>query len=226
MKSDMKLAYAYYRVSTAKQGKSGLGLEAQQQAVSAFCKTHGFEIKGEFIEIESGKRNNRPVLTETLAVCKKQRATLLIAKLDRLGRNVAFISMLMEAKVEFKAVDNPDADKVVVHVMAAFAEFERDMISRRTKAALQAAKRRGVELGSNGKYVLSRLNHENAIRFAEKMSPIIENIKAKGMKTIKAVTDELNRLEVPTFRAHHHKWHPATVHQLLRRIKNQSIQYQ
>ncbi|OSZ79659.1 resolvase [Chitinophagaceae bacterium IBVUCB1] len=219
----MKTGYAYYRVSTERQGKSGLGLDAQQQAVRAFCQSNGYALAGEFIEIESGKRNNRPVLGEALAVCKKQRATLLIAKLDRLGRNVGFITRLMEAKVDFKAVDNPDADKVVVHVMAVFAEHERDMISKRTKAALEAAKKRGVELGANGKYVLSRLNHENAVRFAEKMSPVIEGLRQQGMYTIQAITDELNRLGVPTFREHHHRWHPATVHYLIKRIKNQSI---
>lgn len=223
MISDMKTGYAYYRVSTERQGKSGLGLDAQQQAVRAFCQSNGYMLAGEFIEIESGKRNNRPVLGEALAVCKKRRATLLIAKLDRLGRNVGFITRLMEAKVDFKAVDNPDADKVVVHVMAVFAEHERDMISKRTKAALEAAKKRGVELGANGKYVLSRLNHENAVRFAEKMSPVIEGLRQQGMNTIQAITDELNRRGVPTFREHNHRWHPATVHYLIKRIKNQSI---
>ncbi len=223
MISDMKTGYAYYRVSTERQGKSGLGLDAQQQAVRAFCQSNGYTLAGEFIEIESGKRNNRPVLGEALAVCKKRHATLLIAKLDRLGRNVGFITRLMEAKVDFKAVDNPDADKVVVHVMAVFAEHERDMISKRTKAALEAAKKRGVELGANGKYVLSRLNHENAVRFAEKMSPVIEGLRKQGMNTIQAITDELNRLGVPTFREHNHRWHPATVHYLIKRIKNQSI---
>lgn len=223
MISDMKTGYAYYRVSTERQGKSGLGLDAQQQAVRAFCQSNGYTLAGEFIEIESGKRNNRPVLGEALAVCKKRHATLLIAKLDRLGRNVGFITRLMEAKVDFKAVDNPDADKVVVHVMAVFAEHERDMISKRTKAALEAAKKRGVELGANGKYVLSRLNHENAVRFAEKMSPVIEELRQQGMNTIQAITDELNRLGVPTFREHNHRWHPATVHYLIKRIKNQSI---
>lgn len=222
MTADMTTAYAYYRVSTQRQGKSRLGLDAQQQAVIAFCASNSIRLAGEFIEVESGKRNNRPVLNNALATCKKQHALLLIAKLDRLGRNVAFISKLMEAKVEFKAVDNPYACKLVVHIMAAFAEHERDMISQRTIAALQAAKQRGVTLGSNGRDVLSRLNHDNAIRFAADMAPMIERMQQKGLCTVRAITGELNRLHVPTFRQQNHKWHIATVHQLLQRISKET----
>lgn len=222
MTADINTAYAYYRVSTERQGKSRLGLDAQQQAVNAFCASNGLRLAGEFIEVESGKRNNRPVLNDALATCKKQHALLLIAKLDRLGRNVAFITRLMESKVDFKAVDNPNAHKVVVQMMAVFAEHERDMISQRTIAALQIAKLRGVVLGKNGREVLSRLNHDNAIRFAADMAPMIERMQQKGLCTVRAIRDELNRLHVPTFRQQSHKWHIATVHQLLQRINKES----
>lgn len=121
----------------------------------------------EYVEVETGKRNSRPELQKALASCKRQKATLIIAKLDRLGRNVAFI-----------AVDNPHASKMVLHALAAFAENERGMISQRTKEALAAAKARGVELGANGK-ILGRQNKENADTFALSVAPIIDALKKK-----------------------------------------------
>ena len=117
----MKIAITYYRVSTDRQGRSGLGLEAQEKSVKDFSKFIGLKIIKEFREIESGRKTKRPVLQEALLECKRQNAVLLIAKLDRLGRNVAFISRLMEANVEFVAADNPYANKLMVHIMAAFA---------------------------------------------------------------------------------------------------------
>src|SRR5690606_17857566 len=150
----MKKAIPYYRVSTLRQGESGLGLEAQQKAVRDYAARFNFALLPECIEIESGKKNNRPVLHEALAKCKKQNAVLLIAKLDRLSRNVAFIAQLMEAGIDFLAVDNPHANKLMLHIMAAFAEHEREQISKRTKAALASAKNRGVQLGKNGRNVL------------------------------------------------------------------------
>src|ERR1039458_1679943 len=138
---------AYYRVSTAKQGVSGRGLEAQQEAVRSYLNGGHWKRGAEFTEIESGKRNDRPALAEALSVCRLHRATLIIAKLDRLARNVHFISSLMEAGVEFTAVDFPQANRLTVHILAAVAEHEAAMISARTKAALGAAKARGVVLG-------------------------------------------------------------------------------
>lgn len=137
---------AYYRVSTTRQGQSGLGLEAQQQAVKQYLNGGNWQILAEFTEIESGKRNDRPKLAEAIALCKRLQATLVIAKLDRLARNVHFISGLMESGVEFVAVDNPNANRLMLHMLAAFAEHEREQISRRTKDALAAAKARGVKL--------------------------------------------------------------------------------
>jgi DNA invertase Pin-like site-specific DNA recombinase len=128
---------AYYRVSTQRQGASGLGLEAQQEAVRGFTK--GGTIVAEVVEVESGKRNDRPKLAEALALCRKTKATLIIAKLDRLARNVAFVSNLMESGVDFVAVDFPQANRLTVHILAAIAEHEAAMISQRTRAALQAA---------------------------------------------------------------------------------------
>src|SRR2546421_2783287 len=139
---------AYFRVSTDKQGKSGLGLEAQRKAVLDYLNGGRWELVQEFVEVESGKHNERPQLQAALAACKKHRARLVIAKLDRLSRNLAFIATLMESGVEFVAVDNPHANKLTVHILAAVAQHEREMISERTTAALQAAKARGVRLGN------------------------------------------------------------------------------
>lgn len=214
----MKKAIAYYRVSTDRQGKSGLGLEAQAEAVSRFATQEGYQVIAEFTEVESGKKNKRPQLLTALAQCRKQRAMLVIAKLDRLGRNVAFISNLIESRVDFKAVDNPHANKLMVHMLAAFAEHEREQISTRTKDALRAAKRHGVQLGKHGKEVLSKINAATAADFAAQMQPIIHEIKAQGFTTIRAICAELNRREIPTFRNDGQQWHIQSVHTLLQRI--------
>ena len=138
---------SYLRVSTARQGTSGLGLEAQRAAVAGFLNGGDWTLVQEVLEVESGKRNDRPALATALKLCRKHRATLVIAKLDRLARNVAFISNLMESGVEFVAVDMPQANRFVVHILAAVAEQEAEAISKRTKAALAAAKARGTKLG-------------------------------------------------------------------------------
>jgi DNA invertase Pin-like site-specific DNA recombinase len=141
---------AYYRVSTDRQGRSGLGLEAQQKAVRDYLDGGAWEIVAEFVEVESGKRADRPELARALDACRKHKARLVIAKLDRLSRNLAFIATLMDSGVEFVAVDNPHANKLTIHILAAVAEHEREMISERTKAALAAAKARGKKLGTPG----------------------------------------------------------------------------
>lgn len=140
---------AYYRVSTRKQGASGLGLDAQRVAVQSYAQTAGDKVIAEFTEVESGKRSDRPVLAKALAQARRGKAKLVIAKLDRLARNVAFLSTLMEAGVEFVACDNPTANKLTIHILAAVAEDEARRISERTKAALAAAKARGSLLGSD-----------------------------------------------------------------------------
>lgn len=137
---------SYIRVSTQRQGSSGLGLSAQRSAVQQFCKQHGSTMVREFREVESGRNNDRAVLHEAIAYAKRAKATLLIAKLDRLARNVAFIANLMESGIEFRACDVPEANRLLLHIMAAVAEAEAKAISDRTRVALQAAKERGRRL--------------------------------------------------------------------------------
>jgi DNA invertase Pin-like site-specific DNA recombinase len=136
------------RVSTDRQGKSGLGLEAQRKSVLDYLDGGRWELVAEFTEVESGKRSDRPELGKALASCKKHKAKLVIAKLDRLSRNLAFIAALMDSGVEFVAVDIPHANTLTIHILAAVAQHEREIISARTSAALQAAKARGKRLGN------------------------------------------------------------------------------
>ncbi len=215
----MKKAITYYRVSTGRQAASGLGIEAQIKAVRDFAAANNYDLEKEYIEIESGKKNQRPVLERALLQCKNKHATLLVAKLDRMSRNVNFITGLLESGIDFKAVDVPNGEKFIVHIMAAVAEYERDQISARTTLALKAAKARGVQLGTYGRTVLSKRNQESSLRFAKKMRPKIARLRADGFDTVRAVTDELNRLKVPTYRNDGSKWHLGTVH----KIMNQKI---
>jgi DNA invertase Pin-like site-specific DNA recombinase len=140
---------AYYRVSTKRQGQSGLGLDAQREALERHAQATGGKIVAEFVEVESGKRSDRPELAKAIARTRAVRGTLVIAKLDRLARNVAFVSALMESGCEFVACDNPHATRLTIHILAAVAEDEARRISERTTAALQAAKRKGAKLGTN-----------------------------------------------------------------------------
>jgi DNA invertase Pin-like site-specific DNA recombinase len=215
--SSMIDAVSYYRVSTDKQGESRLGLEAQREAVQRYARDNGLHILNEYTEIESGRNDHRPVLHAAIEVCKAKNALLLIAKLDRLGRNVAFISKLMESRVEFIAVDNPHATKLILHVLAAFAEHERDLISRRTKEALKIAKSRGVKLGRNAA-ILAKANKIKSVEFAKSMKPTIQKIKANGNETIRSIASELNRLKVKTATGKG-KWHNHTVYRLLKQIQ-------
>lgn len=139
---------AYYRVSTKRQGRSGLGLEAQQEMVRQLAAQYGATIIAEFVEVETGKIAERPQLEEAMHRARLTNSTLVIAKLDRLARNVAFLSRLMDSGLEFVCCDNPHATRFTLHILAAVAEHEAKMISDRTKAALRAAKARGVKLGS------------------------------------------------------------------------------
>ena len=210
---------AYFRVSTTRQGRSGLGLEAQQQAVSVFLRGRRELIIEDFTEIESGRRNDRPQLAAALDACRKHKAVLLIAKLDRLARNVHFISGLMESGVEFVAVDMPEANRLTIHILAAVAEHERDMISQRTKAALQAAKARGTKLGSpnpkKGAAIRSRVLQDKADRFAARVLPVIRGLQAEGITSHKALAKALNARGIPT--ANKRKWYGTTVRNLLAR---------
>lgn len=195
------LFVAYYRVSTQQQGRSGLGLDAQRLAVGAYLGRHG-ELVAEFVEIETGKGSNalerRPMLRASLDSCKEHSATLLIAKLDRLARNVHFVSRLMEAGCDFVAADMPQANKVMLQMHAVMAEWERDQVSGRTKAALAAAKARGVKLGATGPANLRR-NIESrqaaANAFANKLSGVLAAFRADGLSQ-RAIVVQLNTLEI------------------------------
>lgn len=210
---------AYYRVSTARQGSSGLGLEAQRESVSNFLGDDGDKLIAEFTEVESGKRNNRPELSKALDACRLHKATLVIAKLDRLARNVAFTSNLMESGVEFVAVDFPQANRLTIHILAAVAEHEAEAISIRTKAALAAAKTRGTKLGNPGNLTAearargsqmgNKTKSAKALQSASLVLPAIREAQANGATSLRQVAAALNAQGIPTPRGK--EWSAAQV---------------
>ena len=210
---------AYFRVSTDKQGKSGLGLEAQRKSVLDYLDGGRWSLVAEFTEIESGKRNDRPELEKALAACKKQKAKLVIAKLDRLSRNLAFIAALMDSGVEFVAVDNPHANKPTVHILAAVAQHEREIISARTSAALAAAKARGKRLGnprlSEARRHAAMANKERADRYSANVLPVIREIQRSGIKSLRGVARALAARGTRTSRGG--AWSPVQVSAILKR---------
>ena len=211
---------AYFRVTTGKQGRSGLGLDAQRKAVRDYLDGGTWSLIGEFTEVESGKRNERPELVKALAACKRNKAKLVIAKLDRLSRNLAFIATLMDSGVEFVAVDNRHANKLTVHILAAVAQHEREMIAQRTKDALQAAKARGVVLG-NPKLDAVRDRavasvKADADRFAKNVVPIIREIQSAGARSHRGIARSLNARGVATARGG--AWTAVQVGAILRRV--------
>lgn len=200
----MKSYVAYLRVSTTKQGIDGLGMAAQEHAIKAY----NGNVIARFVEVESGKRKDRPELAKALAHCKLTGSTLIVAKLDRLARNVLFISSLMESKVDFVACDFPEASPLTLHIMAAVAEHEAKAISARTKAALGQAKARGVKLGTNN--LIPEKIAEGSAKgiasvkqiaddFAGKVKPVISGLMAGG-KGFREVARELNKLGIKTAR--------------------------
>ncbi|MEO1164435.1 MAG: recombinase family protein [Chloroflexota bacterium] len=205
---------AYYRVSTDKQGISGLGLDAQRYAVAAFVQGRG-TLLAEVTEIESAGKA-RPQLDHALQLCRNHKATLLIARLDRLARNVAFISNLLESNVAFQAVDMPEANRLTIHILAAVAEHEREIISTRTKNALAAAKARGIKLGNPHPHAASQAGIKrikaNARQFREKVRLIILHLQAQGY-SLSAIARELNARKIVTARGG--LWYPATVKLML-----------
>jgi DNA invertase Pin-like site-specific DNA recombinase len=211
---------AYYRVSTQEQGRSGLGLDAQREAVSRYLNGGTWTLDAEYTEIESGKRNDRPKLAEAIKLAKRLKATLIIAKMDRLGRNLAFIANLMESGVEFVAVDNPNANRLTIHILAAVAQHEREMISQRTKEALQAAKRAGKTLGNRTNLreaqAMGRAARTSiADQRAENVMPIIRQVQAAGLKSLRAIAQALNDRGVKTPRGG--EWHAKQVQLVLNR---------
>jgi DNA invertase Pin-like site-specific DNA recombinase len=210
---------AYYRVSTDRHGRSGLGLEAQQKAVRDFLNGGAWEIAGEFVEVESGKRADRPELARALEACRTQTAKLVIAKLDRLSHNLAFIATLMDPGVEFVAVDNPHANKLTIHILAAVAEHEREAISERTKAALAAAKARGTKLGTPDQAgAVARMGialKAQTAQFAANVVPIIREIQRARYSSHNAIAAQLIARKVATARGG--RWTHMQVGHILKR---------
>ena len=207
---------AYYRVSTDRQGRSGLGLEAQQQAVLDFLNGGGWQLIADYTEVESGKAIARPELTKALAHAKKAKATLLIAKADRLSRKVAFIAPLLDSRVKFVACDMPHASRFEWHIRAALAEEESRLISVRTKAALAAAKARGVKLGTYAP-VLAAKKKAEARTFAAGIQDKVRELQAAGATSTRALGAALNAEGIKTPRGG--QWHQTSVVRLLRTIK-------
>lgn len=218
---------AYYRVSTEGQGRSGLGLEAQRQAVRALCESRGWEIVAEFTEVESGKRNDRPQLHAALAHARLTGSKLVVAKLDRLSRDAAFTLQLRNSGVDFTCADNPDVNRLTIGLLAVINEDERERISERTKAALAAAKARGQKLGNpNGAAALRRAakgnlasveaQKDNANTFAEGLRDTVGRIKASGVTSLTGIAEALNSQHMRT--ARDGKWHASSVKNLLARL--------
>jgi len=228
----VKQVVAYYRVSTKKQGEAGLGMDAQKAAVARYCQENQCELLAEFTEVESGRNNARPNLAVATRFTKARKATLIVAKLDRLARNVAFISTMMESGVDFVACDIPVVNKLVLHILAAVAEHEVDCISDRVKAALQAAKARGTLLGSHrpGHWDGREDRRREGMRKAAKVSaarrinaardayldigPMVNRMHRDG-QTLQAIADRLNETGYTTINGS--RWYPITVSRVLHR---------
>lgn len=224
---------AYERVSTARQGQSGLGLEAQRGTIDAFAASRHAEVLARFTEVESGRNPDRPELGKAIRLARLTGATLVIAKLDRLSRNAAFLLTLRDSGVRFLAVDVPEANDLTVGIMALVAQQEREAISRRTKEALAVAKARGVKLGNpNGAAALRRAGKggvalrttvaANADRFAQDLAPALADIRAAGHTSLRAIAAELDARGMRTRRGG--RWHVSNVRDLLARIEGQGAQ--
>ncbi len=224
----MRPIISYIRVSTDSQSRSGLGIEAQREAIARFADAEGFEITREFIETETGKRhdalNRRPELAQALEAARESRCPILVAKLDRLSRDVHFVSGLMVHKVPFIVAElGLDVDPFLLHLYAALAQKERAMISERTKAALAARKAQGVRLGNpsnlqDAQAKSRAIRSKKADRHAATVLPAIQSIQASGINTLKGIAGALNARGVPTSRGG--QWYAATVRNVLTRAES------
>ena len=214
--------FSYLRVSTDRQGERGYGLDAQRKAIADYLNGGSWELLGEYVEVESGKRNDRPQLEAALAACRRHKAKLVIAKLDRLSRNLAFIATLMERKVDFVCCDMPEANRLTIHIIAAMAEHERNMISDRTKRGLAAAKARGVKLGGpklpQARKAAQMAIRQSAERHAANVVPLIRDIQRAGARTLREIAAALNARGIPTARGG--QWHAMTVRNILAVLKS------
>jgi DNA invertase Pin-like site-specific DNA recombinase len=211
----------YLRVSTGRQEASGLGIEAQREAVARYARQSGAEILSEFVETESGSVNARPELAVALALCKKKKAVLLIARLDRLSRSLSFVAQLLDGGVDFRCADMPEANRMTLQMLAVFAEHERTVIRERTKAALAAAKARGVKLGTNG-VNLAAANRAEATAFANGVRPHLQAARSAGCSSTREIGRHLTAQGVPT--AAGGAWHPTTVARLLKHLERAATQ--
>jgi DNA invertase Pin-like site-specific DNA recombinase len=212
----MKSFVLYRRVSTTRQGQSGLGLESQDETVRRYVQGQNGTVVGEFVEVESGKKTDteRPQLANALLECRRRKATLVVAKLDRLSRNAEFLLRLQNGNVDFVCCDCPNVDRFTVGILALVAQRERELISERTKSALAQAKKRGVQLGTKNPNRQVRLMMEGYRRqkeeFVSKVTPIIDEIKKSGVKTLSEIALCLTRRGIPT-RNGKSVWFPSTV---------------
>jgi len=216
----------YLRVSTQKQGRSGLGLEAQQKAVADYLSTGQWNLLEEFVEIESGKNNKRPKLLEAIDLCKASGAKLLVGRLDRLARDAAFLMNLKDAGIDFVCADMPEANRLTIGIMALVAEQEREAISKRTKEALAAAKARGIQLGAyrDGVYVGGKGNADTARNATEARTalfhanamrrlPMLTRVDPDASMSLRAIADALNGMDIPTV-SERGKWSANSVRRL------------
>ncbi len=219
---------AYERVSTARQGASGLGMEAQRQAIEGYAAQRSAAILARFTEVESGRNPDRPELAKALHLAKVTGATLVIAKLDRLSRNAAFLLTPRDSGVRFVAVDLPEANDLTVGIMALVAQQEREAISKRTREALAVARSRGVRLGNpNGAAALRRAGEggvalraaiaRNADAHARDLSPVVADIRASGATSLRAIAAEMNARGMLMRRGG--RWHVSSVTNLLDRLR-------
>jgi DNA invertase Pin-like site-specific DNA recombinase len=209
----------YYRVSTIRQGRSGLGLEAQRDAVRSYLNGGDWQVAGEFTEIESGRRADRPELAKAFAACRLHRATLVIAKLDRLARNAAFLLGLRDSGIDFVAADMPNANRLTVGIMAMVAEDEAQRISERTKAALAKSKKklggfRGRAPTDKDRAAARKALRERSAARATDLAPIISELRANGVTSLRAIAAALNARGIPTARGEG-EWQSAQVKRVL-----------